>query len=376
MSVKKDERMVKSKKNKDKTIKKVTYKCEGSYVDLDGVARRYHKRGFSSSTEASQWEREFLLKTKFQIDTNMTFHDVYVLYLASKKDVVKDRTYWELQNTYKKYIKPYWGELKLSRIRIENVHEFQTSLLNAKTIKNTLYSNAMLVTIQTRLKSIIRYAMQNGYISDQRLTSFNIIKRSNETVKEMKFWNPNEYKRYIAVVDDIIYIALFNVLYWCGLRIGEALALQWADIDLKVKTISISKTYTKHGRQTTTPKTQNSYRTVIMPDICFVSVRELFDMHSNTIGFDNNKLLFNFDKPLDDNSIRIKKDRWISQAGVPRIRIHDLRHSHVSLLISLGFSPFDIAKRLGHTVEMVNEVYGHWFDDAQKKMVNKLNELI
>lgn len=93
------------------------------------------------------------------------------------------------------------------------------------------------------------------------------------------------------------------------------------------------------------------------------------------IKFDNNKLLFYFDKPLDENSIRIKKDRWIKEAGVKRIRIHDLRHSHVSLLISLGFNPFDISKRLGHTVEMVNNVYGHWFQDAQSKMVDKLNTL-
>ena len=85
--------------------------------------------------------------------------------------------------------------------------------------------------------------------------------------------------------------------------------------------------------------------------------------------------MFYFDKPLDENSIRIKKDRWIKEAGVKRIRIHDLRHSHVSLLISLGFNPFDISKRLGHTVEMVNNVYGHWFQDAQSKMVDKLNTL-
>ena len=375
MAVKKDERMVHSKKNKDKMVKKITYKCEGSYVDLNGTPHRYHKRGFASSAEAAEWEREFLLKMRTEIDTNMTMNDVFVLYLGSKKNIVKDRTYWELQKTYKRYLYPYWGDLRLRKIRIENIHEFQSFLLNAKTIKNTLYSNAMISTIQTRLKSILRYASHNGYISDPKLTNFNIVKRSNEPKKEMCFWHPNEYKQFISVVDDQVYIALFNVLYWCGLRIGEALALRWSDVDLKAKTISISKTYTKHRRQTTTPKTRNSYRAVIMPNECFLSVQALYERHSSIIGFDKDKLLFNFDKPLDDNSIRLKKDKWIAIAKVPRIRIHDFRHSHVSLLINLGFSPFDIAKRLGHTVEMVNDVYGHWFDDAQQKMVDKLNTI-
>lgn len=154
MAVKKDERMVRSKKNKDKMVKKVTYKCEGSYVDLNGTPHRYHKRGFASSAEAAEWEREFLLKMRTEIDTNMTMNDVFVLYLGSKKNIVKDRTYWELQKTYKRYLYPYWGDLRLRNIRIENIHEFQSFLLNAKTIKNTLYSNAMISTIQTRLKSI------------------------------------------------------------------------------------------------------------------------------------------------------------------------------------------------------------------------------
>ncbi|MCB7329800.1 Arm DNA-binding domain-containing protein [Longicatena caecimuris] len=79
MAVKKDERMVRSKKNKDKMVKKVTYKCEGSYVDLNGISHRYHKRGFSTAEEAKEWEHTFLLKAKTEIDNDLTFYDLYVL---------------------------------------------------------------------------------------------------------------------------------------------------------------------------------------------------------------------------------------------------------------------------------------------------------
>ena len=94
-----------------------------------------------------------------------------------------------------------------------------------------------------------------------------------------------------------------------------------------------------------------------------------------TIGYDDNKLVFNFDKHLDENAIRTRKNKWCEQAQVKQIRIHDFRHSHVSLLINMGFNPFEIAKRLGHTVEMVNETYGHLFQEAQQNMINKLDEL-
>lgn len=374
MTVKADVRYVNSKRDKTKKVKKTTYKCEGSYVDIDGVPHRYHKRGFSTSEEAKEWERSFLLETKSIIPTSLTFNDLYIKYMQSKKDIIKERTYDDLQNTFKAYIIPFWGNIKLNEIRVDHIEKFQQHILEMKTLKGKPYSNAMIITIQTRLKSCFNYAFQNGYISNQKIISFKRVRRSDESIKEMRFWHPEEYNKFITIVDDKVYIALFNVLYWCGLRIGEALALRWSDINIHEKTITVSKTYTKHKRQTTTPKTKNSYRSVIMPDRCFTSIYALYEAHSKTIGFNEERYVFGFNKPLDDNSIRIKKDNWIKQAGVQRIRIHDFRHSHVSLLISLGFSPFDIAKRLGHTVEMVNEVYGHWFKDAQQKMVDKLNE--
>lgn len=375
MAVKKDERMVRSKKNKDKMVKKVTYKCEGSYVDLNGISHRYHKRGFSTAEEAKEWEHTFLLKAKTEIDNDLTFYDLYVLYINSKKDVLKERSYYEITKTFEKHILPYWKELKIKSISLRTIEMFQTNLLKEEQSNGEHYSNATLKKIQVYLKAVFKYGDKYGYTKDYRLHLFENVMFKDQHKKEINFWQPSEFNEFIKVVDEHIYVALFDVLYWCGLRIGEALALKWSDIDMDKKTIIVNKSYTKHTHQFTPPKTQNSYRTVIMPNHCFNAVLDLYQNQKKIIGFDNNKLLFYFDKPLNENSIRIKKDRWIKEAGVKRIRIHDLRHSHVSLLISLGFNPFDISKRLGHTVEMVNNVYGHWFQDAQSKMVDKLNTL-
>ncbi|EDP10898.1 MAG: site-specific integrase [Amedibacillus dolichus] len=375
MAVKKDERMVKSKKRKDKLVKKITYKCEGSYIDANGSQKRYHKRGFATADEAKEWERVFLLESTTGVSSNMTVNDLYIKFMDQKKLVIRERTFYQTDLSFKKHILPVLGNIKLSNLTLEKIEKYQHDLLTVNKQNGEVLKNSTLELIQKELKSLLAFAYEKSYIKNMHILSFKKVINIDESKKEVDFWQPEEFYKFIEVVDDIVYLTLFNVLYWCGLRIGEALALNWNDIDFNKKTIRINKSYSDYKHRITNPKTQNSYRTVIMPDKCFDAVSKLFEHDKQIIGFDNQKYIFHFEKPLNQDTIKIRKDRWIAKAHVKRIRIHDLRHSHVSLLINLGFSAFDIAKRLGHSVDMVNNVYGHWFQNAQNKMVDKLNNM-
>lgn len=375
MAVKKDERMVKSKKRKDKLVKKVTYKCEGSYIDANGSQKRYHKRGFATADEAKEWERVFLLESTTGVSSNMTVNDLYIKFMDQKKLVIRERTFYQTDLSFKKHILPVLGNIKLSNLTLEKIEKYQHDLLTVNKQNGEVLKNSTLELIQKELKSLLAFAYEKSYIKNMHILSFKKVINIDESKKEVDFWQPEEFYKFIEIVDDIVYITLFNVLYWCGLRIGEALALNWNDIDFNKKTIRINKSYSDYKHRITNPKTQNSYRTVIMPDKCFDAVSKLFEHDKQIIGFDNQKYIFHFEKPLNQDTIKIRKDRWIAEAHVKRIRLHDLRHSHVSLLINLGFSAFDIAKRLGHSVDMVNNVYGHWFQNAQNKMVDKLNNM-
>lgn len=375
MAVKKDERMVKSKKNKDKLVKKITYKCEGSYIDANGSQKRYHKRGFATADEAKEWERLFLLESTTGVSSNMTVNDLYIKFMDQKKLVIRERTFYQTDLSFKKHILPVLGNIKLSNLTLEKIEKYQHDLLTVNKQNGEVLKNSTLELIQKELKSLLAFAYEKSYIKNMHILSFKKVINIDESKKEVDFWQPEEFYKFIEVVDDIVYLTLFNVLYWCGLRIGEALALNWNDIDFNKKTIRINKSYSDYKHRITNPKTQNSYRTVIMPDKCFNAVSKLFEHDKQIIGFNNQKYIFHFEKPLNQDTIKNRKDRWIAKAHVKRIRIHDLRHSHVSLLINLGFSAFDIAKRLGHSVDMVNNVYGHWFQNAQNKMVDKLNNM-
>lgn len=380
MAVKADVRYVNSKRDKTKKVKKTTYKCEGSYVDIDGNPHRYHKRGFITAEEAKEWERTFLLKATKEVSNNITFRDLYILFRDSRKLKMKEQSFYKLESLANIHLLPYWGDVQLSKITIDKIEDWQNDLLNKRYYsyhdkKEMTYHNSHLERIQSRFKSIVKYGISKGYIKDIRLSMFDTVLRKNELKKEMLFWQPEEFMCFIKEIDQLRFNAFFSVLYWCGLRMGEALALTWNDIDFITKTIKIRKTYSKHGRIISTPKTSNSVRDVIVPNNCFNKLVMLHDYHSKIIGYNDDRFVFNFDKPLDENSIRLVKNNACNKAGVKQIRIHDFRHSHVSLLVNQGFNAFDIAKRLGHTVEMVNNVYGHWFTDAQQNMVDKLNSI-
>ncbi len=378
MSVKSDVRYVNSKRDKTKKVKKTTYKCEGSYVDIDGVPHRYHKRGFSSAEEAKEWERTFLLKATNEVNNNITFKELYFIYKDAKLSKIKSTSMYKVDQIVNLHILPYWGGTKLNKITTDKVENWQAELLNitySKNGNNIKYANSHLELIQTRFKTIIKFGITKGFINDMRLSMFDIAKRKDEIKKEMLFWQPYEFMEFIKEIDQLRFYTFFNTLYWCGLRSGEALALTWKDIDLDKRIIKIRKSYSKHGKIISTPKTDNSIRDVIIPEMCFKALLQHHEAHKKIIGYCDSRYVFDFDKPLDDNSIRYVKNRACQKAGIKQIRIHDFRHSHVSLLINQGFSPFDIAKRLGHTVEMVNNVYGHWFTDAQQSMVNCLDEI-
>ena len=187
----------------------------------------------------------------------------------------------------------------------------------------------------------------------------------------MQFWTLGEYKKFSeAMMDKTISFYAFEMLYWCGIREGEMLALTPKDFDFKAETVTINKSYQRlKGRDViTTPKTKKSNRTIKMPKFLCEEMQEYLDMF---YGAGENGRIF----PVSKSYMHHEMDRGAKEAGVKRIRIHDLRHSHVSLLIEMGFTALAIADRLGHESIEVTYRYAHLFPSKQTEMANKLDDL-
>ena len=160
----------------------------------------------------------------------------------------------------------------------------------------------------------------------------------------------------------------FEMLYWCGIREGELLALTPADFDFKRQTVRINKSYQRiDGKDVITePKTQKSIRTIRLPKfLC----DEMTDYLAMLYGVESDDRMF----PLSKSALYRAMREGSKTAGVPKIRIHDLRHSHVSLLINMGFSAVEIADRLGHESIEITYHYAHMFPSRQDEMADKLD---
>lgn len=192
-----------------------------------------------------------------------------------------------------------------------------------------------------------------------------------EERKEMLFWTREEYTKFSdAMMDKPMSFYAFEMLYWCGIREGELLALTPSDFDFQKKTVSITKSYQRiHGQDLiTTPKTPKSVRVVQMPQfLC----DEIQDYLKQLYGVESNDRIF----PITKSYLHREMDRGCKQTGVKRIRIHDLRHSYISLLIDMGFTALAIADRVGHESVDITYRYAHLFPNRQTEMANQLDQL-
>ena len=151
-----------------------------------------------------------------------------------------------------------------------------------------------------------------------------------------------------------------EMLFWCGIREGELLALTAADFNFDKETVTINKSYQRlHGEDViTSPKTKKSNRTIKMPKFLCKEMQEYISM---LYGLKKKDRIFTVTKSY----LHHEMDRGAKAAGVKRIRIHDLRHSHISLLIDMGFSAVAIADCVGHESIEITYRYVHLFPSMQ-----------
>ena len=343
-----------------------TWRVIYRFTNWKGERKQTQKRGFATKREAQAWEHEAMLKQGAKLD--MTFASFFEVYEADKKQRVKESTWESKSHVIRTKILPYFGNRKIAEIEAKDIIAWQNELMAYRDEKGKPYSADYLKTLHAQLTAIFNHAV-NFYN-----LPYNPARRAgtmgNEVPKEMDFWTKEEYLKFIEAVKDKPYsYHAFQILYWCGLRVGELLALTSQDIDFDNKVIRITKSYQRlEGKDVITdPKTPKSKRNVSMPDfLC----EELKDYIGRLYGILPTDRIFHLTKSF----LHHEMTRGAKKAGVKRIRIHDLRHSHVSLLISMGFSAVSIGNRVGHESVDITYRYAHMFPTEQTQMAKLLDE--
>ena len=342
-----------------------TWRVIYRYTDWTGERKQSQKRGFKTKREAQIWEREQLNKATADLD--MTFDSFVEQYTADMQTRIKENTWSTKEHIIRTKIIPYFGKQKMSNITAQQIITWQNELMNYKDENGKSLSPVYLKTINNQLSAIFNHAVKYYNLRENPCKKAGSMGKKKN--REMLFWTKEEYLKFAEVMmDKPLSFYAFEMLYWCGIREGELLALTPADFDFEKCTVSITKSYQRLNGQDliTTPKTEKSNRVIKMPQFL---ADEMQDYLKQLYGIESNARMFTVTKSY----LHREMDRGAKEAGVKRIRIHDIRHSAVSLLIDMGFTATAIADRVGHESIDITYNYAHLFPSKQTEMAEKLN---
>ena len=332
-----------------------------AYTDLLGRRHRYHSKKFDTRREAKDHEAEFKVKIKNASDySNLTFKDLVDEHYRYQSDKVKVTTLSNYCNMMP-YIKPLYN-IKLESFNIRHYEMWRESI-NKQNI-STIYKNGIYKYLKALLNFGNKWYDINFYKVYNKMSNFT---NPNERKKEMLFFTPEEFNKFLSVESELRFRVAFQILFYCGLRNGELRGLTWNDINFNKRTLTVNKNIVKapdvknnKPYSITSPKTSSCYRTIPIPNFLLNDLERLYDDSSNFYHFKDNWFVIGDIDPMPKTTLRDRKSNNTFNAEVKDIRIHDFRHSCASLLIDNGANITLVAKYLGHSkIDDTLNTYSH-----------------
>lgn len=330
---------------------------------LDGKRHQYQSQAYMTEEEAIQAEKIYLNKYKdVEVNPHMTFKEAYTIYYDYQKDKIKDSTL----KTYRDRIK-YMG--LLDNVELVNLNWDLYQKWRAQMNKTNLCDRYK-TDIQKFIKQVINFAEKQWDFNLRKFyNKLEPFKTPGALKKEMDFYEPEEFFKFISVVDDLRYKCFFELLYYCELRRSEASGLQWKHIDFINKTLTVSQQVLNPSNSNastewyiSSTKTEASNRTIPISTTLLNDLAELKKTNERLSKFKQTWFVLGDDVPMATGRMYFYRDKYAEKAGIRRIRLHDFRHSCASALIS-GAAPITaVSNFLGHseTTETL-ETYTHMF---------------
>ena len=339
-----------------------TGKWNVQYRYTDWTGKRHHsvKRGFSTKREADEWLSAFMNKKGSKL--NISFGEFTEIYFEDMAVRLRKTTIQSKRYLFDTKILPYFKNKRVDEITVADIRSWQNHLIKSEN------SQTYIKSINNQLSAIFNYAVRYYDLGSNPCAKAGSVGKSR--AGEMSFWTKEEFTQFLdAIIDKPKSYMAFMLLFWTGMRVGELLALTPADIDLESREIRITKSYQRLHKEDiiSAPKTERSKRTISIPEFIIPYIQ---DYESRIYGLKKNDRLFPYTKDFLEHEMQ----RGIKASGVKKIRIHDLRHSHASLLIQMGFGVKEIQVRLGHQKSATTlDTYSHLYPNAQAKLADKLD---
>lgn len=351
--------------------------------------RRIVRKGFKTkkeATEAEHYLRSVELKERFY-GAKITVPMLYDM--LKEEDSINHRktSYINTQeNNYNKHIREYFINVdNVGKLTYEDIYQFREQLRQkiAQNSDKPLSTNTI-NKIMILLKKIFDVGLRKGYYTTNPVK---LLKKLPIEKTKMQFWTIAEFQQFLKLFefDEYNIKLLFTVLFFTGLRLGEALALTWQDVDFTSNTIHVTKsTYVNKGiSHISTTKTKAGTRRIIINKKLSQELEtwqkkqaKQLQQFSNDITtlqvFQNSPIIITKDAIEKQYKKILERDNTLK-----KIRIHDFRHSHASLLINNGEDYLVVKERLGHaSITTTIDTYSHLYPSKQKDLADKLDDLL
>lgn len=353
------------------------FRANLSYDAVTGKQIQKYRSGFSTKKEARAEYSKLILAAEegLAMEKKQPSFKQFIeeIYLPWYKTQVKESTYKNRLNTIEKHFKFFYRK-KVNEIEPIHVQTWQLKLAKD-------YSPNYVRIIQGMLSLAFDRAIILGLAKKNPARMVGNIKSKKVKVD---FWTLEEFQKVISLLykgdyyEHYLFIC-FWLLFTTGLRIGEAAALQWEDIDFESGIISVTKTlYYKSMNEYTfvDPKTSASIRTVVIDKDTIRELKDWMEVQKKVLK-DCNFVLSYSGIPTSKHTLPRALEKLAGLAGVHRIKIHALRHSHVALLISMGVNPLIVKDRLGHEkIQTTLGTYGHLYPNSNFEVAKMLGGII
>ena len=344
---------------------------------VTGKQIQKYRSGFATKKEARAEYSKLILSTEEELAMEKkqpSFKQfINEIYLPWYKTQVKESTYKNRYSTIQKHFS-YFYRMKVDEIEPIHVQSWQLKL--AKT-----FSPNYVRIVQGMLCIAFDRAIILGLTNRNPARMVGNVKSKKVKVD---FWTLEEFKKVISLLykgdyyEHYLFIS-FWVLFMTGLRIGEAAALQWDDIDFENKVLNVTKTlYYKSTEEYkfVDPKTQAGIRTIAIDSDTIKELKEWKEVQQKVLK-DCGFVLSYSGIPTSKHTLPRALEKLAGLAGVHRIKIHALRHSHASLLISMGVNPLIIKDRLGHEkIQTTLGTYGHLYPNSNFEVAKQLDSIL
>lgn len=358
------------------------YKVVINYTDRNG---KYHQKTklIYGKDEASALERKMQQEINNEIpDDAMTVSELFEEYKAAKKHDVRESSLDKTIRILNLHVIPHLATVRLKNLNVKVLQKWKNTIGDlplATTSKNNIY---------TELRTMLNFAVKMEYLQNNPLTKLGAFKDAIDFSKpqdKIQYYTAEEFKRYISFaktqcksLTEWGYYVFFNIAFYTGMRKGEINALKWSDVEDNIIHVRRSVNQKAKGKALveTPPKNKTSYRDLQAPKQLLNILNEHKQRQMQDKSFSNNYRVCGGIKCLTDTSISNFNKKCADGTALPRIRVHDFRHTHATLLINEGINIQEIARRLGHSkVEITWNTYAHLYPREEERAIKVLEGL-